>query len=313
MKVGVFLMMFSDLPFEQALDAARSAGVEAVEIGCGAYALESHCRPARLLADPAEAARFKEAVLSRDMTISALSAQGNPLHPDPAIAVPHRAAVRDGIALAAKLGVPTFVAFSGCPGGCAEDRTSNWIVFPSPPAKLDSLKWQWEQVLIPYWRETMRYAEDLGVRVALELHPDNCVYGVETLLALRDALGTKAIGANFDPSHLFWQGVDPAQAIRALGDSIFHFHAKDTAIDPVNCLVNGVLELKPPEQVAGRSWNFCTVGYGHGEQTWRDMVRALRLAGYDGALSIEYEDVIVAPMEGLQKAVRFLKPILFEQ
>jgi len=136
------------------------------------------------------------------------------------------------------------------------------------------------------------------------------VYSAEHVLALRDALGSKNIGANFDPSHLFWQSVDPVFAIRRLGEAIFHFHAKDTVIDPVNTSVNGVLDTKGYRDLSKRSWIFRTVGYGHGESTWRDMVSNLRLVGYDGALSIEHEDGLMSQQEGFEKAAGFLKNIL---
>jgi sugar phosphate isomerase/epimerase len=311
-KLGVFMMHFNEVPLEEALDVVRAAGVHSVEIGCGAYAGDGHCKPGLLLEDPSAIARLREAVLSRGLEISALSAQGNPVHPDPSIAEAHRKAVRDSIVLASKLGVKTFVAFSGLPGGVPGDRAPNWIVWPWPASRLESLKWQWEKMLIPYWWETIKFAEDHGVRVAFELHPDDCVYNVETLLRLREAVGSRSIGATVDPSHLVWQGVDPVQAIRALGDAVFHFHAKDTFIDPIISPVNGNLDPKPFEDVSRRSWHFCTVGYGCGEEGWRKIVRALRLVGYDGVLSIEHEDALMPAAEGLEKAVRFLRPIMIE-
>ena len=166
--------------------------------------------------------------------------------------------------------------------------------------------------MIPYWKEINAFAEARGVRIAIEMHPGFCVYSAEHVLALRDAVGSKNIGANFDPSHLFWQGVDPVFAIRRLGDAIFHFHAKDTVIDPVNATVNGVLDTKSYSDFLNRSWIFRTVGYGHSESTWRDMVSNLRLVGYDGALSIEHEDGLMSQKEGFEKAAHFLKNILIK-
>jgi sugar phosphate isomerase/epimerase len=313
MKLGVFAVMFSDMPFEQALDYIASQGVQAVEIGCGGYVGDAHCQPSQLLTDDAATAALREAVTSRGLTISALSAHANPLHPDPAIGEAHRTAVTNGIRMASKLGVDTFVTFSGCPGGGPEDRTPNWVTCPWPPDFSATVKWQWEAVMIPYWRETIRFAEDHGVRVAIEMHPGFCVYAVEHALALREAVGSPALGVNFDPSHLFWQGVDPVYAIRALGDAIFHFHAKDTIIDPVNATVNGVLDTKPYNDFINRSWIFRTVGYGHSEDVWRAMVSNLRLVGYDGALSIEHEDGLMSQREGFEKAAALLKSILIEK
>lgn len=312
MKLGVFAAMFRTLPVEEALDKIASVGAQAVEIACGGYVGDMHCKPAQLLNDDRATAALRNAVESRGLTISALSAHANPLHPDPAIGSAHREAVRNGILMAAKLGVNTFVTFSGCPGGGPDDKTPNWVTCPWPPDFSATVKWQWEEVMIPYWKETIKIAEDHGVRVAIEMHPGFCVYSVEHVLALRDAVGSKALGANFDPSHLFWQGVDPSAAIRALGDTIFHFHAKDTIIDPINAAVNGVLDTKPYSDFIHRSWIFRTVGYGHGEDVWRSMVSNLRLVGYDGVMSIEHEDGLMSQGEGLEKAAAFLKNIIIQ-
>jgi sugar phosphate isomerase/epimerase len=313
MKLGVFAVMFSSMKFEKALDYIASVGVEAVEIGCGGYVGDAHCKPAQLLKDAKATANLRKAVDSRGLTISALSAHANPLHPDPKIGAAHQEAVRNGIKMAAKLGVDTFVAFSGCPGGGPGDLTPNWVTCPWPPDFSATVKWQWESVLIPYWKETMKLADDLGVKVAIEMHPGFCVYAVEHVLALREAVGSKNLGVNFDPSHLFWQGVDPVHAIRALGDSIFHFHAKDTIIDPINATLNGVLDTKPYDQFIKRSWIFRTVGYGHGEEVWRAMVSNLRMVGYDGALSIEHEDGLMTQNEGFEKAAQFLKNVIIKE
>ena len=82
-------------------------------------------------------------------------------------------------------------------------------------------------MLIPYWKKTAEFARNHGVtKIAFEMHPGFCVYNPETILRIREAVG-ETIGANFDPSHLIWQGIDPVAAIRALEGAIYHFHAKD--------------------------------------------------------------------------------------
>lgn len=312
MKVGVFAVVFGALPFEKMLDYVQSVGVEAVEIGCGGYVGDAHCKPAQLLGDDAAAVAFRKAVDDRGLTISALSAHANPLHPKPEIGEAHRAYVTNAILMAERIGVDTVVTFSGCPGGGPGDTTPNWVTCPWPPDFSETVKWQWEEVLLPYWEETARFAADRGVRLAIEMHPGFCVYNVATALALRQAIGP-TIGVNFDPSHLFWQGVDLSRAIRTLGDAIYHFHAKDTRIDPINAAVNGVLDTTSYREFDKRSWIFRTVGYGHDEQVWRDMVSDLRLAGYDGALSIEHEDGLMSGREGFEKAVRFLRDIVVRE
>ncbi|MBE7474954.1 MAG: sugar phosphate isomerase/epimerase [Anaerolineae bacterium] len=312
MKLGVFAVMFSGMKFEAALDYIKSVGVEAVEIGCGGYVGDAHCKPTELLNDVEAIAALKKAVTSRGLTISALSAHANPLHPNPDIGEQHRAYVTNGILMAEKLGVDTFVTFSGCPGGGPEDKHPNWVTCPWPPDFSETVKWQWEEVMIPYWQATHKFAIERGVRLAIEMHPGFCVYNPETALALREAVGEN-LGVNFDPSHLFWQGADPGQAIRALGRAIFHFHAKDTKIDPINATVNGVLDTKSYRDFARRSWIFRTVGYGHNEEVWRDMVSNLQLVGYEGVLSIEHEDGLMSKNEGFEKAVDFLKRIMIKQ
>lgn len=312
MKVGVFAVAFSAMAFEDALDYIKSVGVEAVEIGCGGYIGDAHLKPAEVLDDPDAITAVRKAVDDRGLEISALSAHANPLHPNPEIGEPHRQYVTNAILMAEALGVDTVVTFSGCPGGGPGDKHPNWVTCPWPPDFSQTVAWQWEEVMIPYWKETARFAADRGVRIAIEMHPGFCVYNTATALALREAVG-ETIGSNFDPSHLFWQGADPSKVIRALGDSIYHFHAKDTKIDPINAPVNGVLDNTSYADYAERSWIFRTVGYGHGEGIWRDMVSNLRLVGYDGALSIEHEDGLMSSREGFEKAVAFLSDIVIRE
>ena len=159
----------------------------------------------------------------------------------------------------------------------------------------------------------MKFANDHGIyKIALELHPGFACYNTASLLRLREAVGD-TIGANFDPSHLFWQGMDPVAAIRALKGAIYHFHAKDTKIDPYNKAVNGVLDTGSYGALGDRSWIFRTVGYGHDMGVWKDIISALRAAGYDGAVSIEHEDAYMSTLEGLEKAIAFLKEVLIKE
>jgi len=150
------------------------------------------------------------------------------------------------------------------------------------------------------------------VKVALEMHPGQLVYNVDTLLRLRYAVGP-VIGCNFDPSHLFWNGVDPVAAIRKLGDAIFHVHGKDVYVDSFNVSVNGCNDNKPYDRIPERSWTFRTIGYGHDVKTWKDIMSAFRMVGYDYVISIEHEDAMMSFDEGLAKAVAILKEVsIFE-
>ena len=312
MKVGVFTAMFRTPSFDEVLDYVVSVGVDAVEIPCGGYVGDTHCKPAELLNAPDAIAALKKAIDERGLTISALSAHANPLHPNPEVGEPHRQYVTNAILMAEKLGVDRIVTFSGCPGGGPGDLTPNWVTCPWPTDFSKTMEWQWSEVLFPYWEKTAAFAADHGVKIAIEMHPGFCVYNPGTMMRLRTAIGP-TIGCNFDPSHLFWQGVDLTTAIRALGDTILHFHAKDTRIDPINARLNGVLDMTPYREVDKRSWIFRTVGYGHGEETWRNIISDLRMAGYDGVLSIEHEDGLMSSREGLEKAVAVLRDMVIRQ
>jgi sugar phosphate isomerase/epimerase len=314
MKLGVLTVMYSGQPLEQVLDKLAGMGVEAVELGTGNYPGAAHCDPDQLLGDRDARRRLLDAVSSRGLTISALSCHGNPLHPDRSIAGEHHATWRKTIELANELGIGVVNTFSGCPGDSPESRAPNWITSPWPPEFLATLGWQWDDVVIPYWREEAERARSLGIRVALEMHPNFVVYNPETLLRLRAAAG-ESIGANFDPSHLTWQGIDVMGAIRELGDAgaIFHVHAKDTHVDAANVRRNGVLDGKSHERIKDRAWTFRTVGFGNGEKFWRDFASALRLVGYDDVLSIEHEDALMSPDEGLEHAVRLLRGVVLRE
>ena len=310
MKLGVFNPVLAGMTFEEAMKYLADSGVQAVEIGAGGFPGKAHCDPAVLLNDEEKFEHFKKVLKDNHLEIAALSTHGNPVHPDPEIAKKFRDDFTGTVLLAEKLGVKRIIGFSGCPGGSPEDKTPNWVTCAWPDDFPKILDYQWNEVLIPYWREATAFAAAHGIeKIALEMHPGFCVYNPETLMRLRDAVGP-LIGANFDPSHLFWQGIDPVAAIRYLGDAIYFFHAKDTKIDPINCPVNGVLDTKNFTREVERSWIFRSVGYGHDYAVWKDIVSNLRLVGYDDVLSIEHEDSLMTPNEGLQKAISFLKQVL---
>ena len=232
MKLSVFNPVLGDMPFESAMQYLAQCGVDAVEIGCGGYPGKAHCDPALLLEDEGALSTFKRVLKKNGLELAALSAHGNPVHPDPDVAESFRQDFQNAVLLAERLGVKRIVGFSGCPGGSPDDRTPNWVTCAWPDDYQKILEYQWEQVLIPYWRGAAAFAAAHGVeKIALEMHPGFCVYNPETLLRLRKAVGP-LIGANFDPSHLFWQGIDPVAAIRRLGEAIYFVHAKDTRLDP---------------------------------------------------------------------------------
>jgi sugar phosphate isomerase/epimerase len=309
MKIGVFAVLFGGKPFEETLDYIKELGLEAVEIGTGAYPGDAHCKPAELLKDEKKLKAFKDAIVRRGLAISALSCHGNPIHPNAKLAKAHDKIFRDTVELAAKLGVQQVITFSGCPGGDPKATQPNWITSSWPPEFPEMLAWQWKERVEPYWKDTAKFLKQRKVRVAIEMHPSFVAYNPETMLRLSD-LAPGTIGCNFDPSHMFWQQVDPAAAIRALGDRIYHVHAKDCKIDRANTAVNGVLDVKKYTDEIHRSWIFRTVGYGNGESAWREIISSLRMVGYDHAISIEHEDSLMTGDEGLKKAIAFLKGLV---
>ena len=315
MKLGTFTVALGDLPFEEACRFLAERGVQMVEIGCGGFPGKAHCDGAELLANERKRAAFLETLDKYHLEISALSSHGNMVHPNPKVAQRFEEDFTNAILLAEKLKVPVVNTFSGCPGGSREDVTPNWVTCPWPEDFSEILEYQWNEVLVPYWKEKAAFAEAHGVsKIALELHPGFCVYNTKTLLRLRREVGPQ-IGANFDPSHLIWQGMDPGVSIRELGKegAIFHFHAKDTGIDAVNTAMNGVLDTTHYGEELERSWIFRTVGYGHGEDYWKNIISQLRMVGYDYAVSIEHEDGLMSGKEGLEKAIRFLQNVLIQE
>jgi sugar phosphate isomerase/epimerase len=306
MKVGVLAVLFSQMPFEQMLDRIKAQGCEAVEIGCGGYPGNAHCKPKELLNDADARRAFKEAVTSRGLEISALSCHGNPLHPNEQIAKEHDEDFRDTVKLAAEIGVDTVITFSGCPGDSDNAKAPNWVTCPWPPDYLETLDWQWKAKVVPYWQDAAKFARDHGIKVAIELHPGFVAYNTDSFWRLREAGGDN-VGVNFDPSHLFWQQMDPLVCIRDLKDKIYHVHMKDTWLDAQNIRRNGVLDTTVYTDEIDRSWIFRTIGYGHSQETWRSIISELRLIGYDGVLSIEHEDSLIGVNEGFTKAVEFVK------
>ena len=309
MRIGVFTALYQQFDLEEALDKAVAAGVSAVEMGVGGYPGSQHCRVDDLLASEAERRSFLEAIESRGLLLSALSVHNNPLHPDPAVAGLADEELRRAVRLAQALDVPVVNGFSGLPAGAPGDRMPNWVTCPWPPEFLQMLDYQWNEIAIPYWRAFEPFAAEHGVKIAFEMHPGMLVYNVETLLRLRAAAGP-ALGCNFDPSHLWWNGVDAAAAIRRLGEAIFHVHGKDCTVDMHNVRVNGCNDHKPYDRIIDRAWTFRSIGYGHDAAVWKELVTALRLVGYDYVISIEHEDALMSNDEGLAKGIALLKDVV---
>ena len=305
MRIGLVTDSLPDMPLEKLLAAAAGMGIGMLEFGCGNWSSAPHLELDAMLDSAATRRDFLAKLRDHGLVLSALNCSGNPLHPGEAGAQ-HRAVTSKTIRLAGLLGVDRVVMMSGCPGGPG-DANANWVTTCWPPETGKILAWQWDEVLIPYWKKLVVEAVDAGVaRLCLELHGHQNVYNVATLHRLRDAVGP-VVGANYDPSHLFWMGADPLAATRALGEAIYHVHAKDTRIDAGNAAVNSLIDTVPAERLNDRAWGYVTLGYGHGEAWWREFCIGLRLAGYDDVLSIEHEDLLLPPEEGVRRSVELLR------
>jgi sugar phosphate isomerase/epimerase len=314
MKLGVMTVLLGQKPAEEAFRYLSSLKVQTVEIGTGGFPGTAHLNPKEFLADSGAAAAYKETLKKYNLEISALSTHSNHVHPQKEIADKAHSDFINTCKVAEKLNVDTVVTFSGCPGDYSGAKYPNWVTCSWPEDFGKILEYQWNEVLIPYWQSAVKEAANYGVtRIALEMHPGFCVYNPYTLLKLRGAIGDM-IGANFDPSHLFWQGIKPGEAIKALRGAIYHFHAKDTKLNMANIHINGVLDTSHYSNVLDRSWVFRTVGYGHDYLEWKDIISTLAAAGYDRSISIEHEDGLMSISEGLERAVSFLQElIIFEK
>lgn len=310
--IGVFDPVYEKLSLDEMLDKVSALGLEAMEIGTGGYPGNHHCPVDELLADPAKAKAWLKKFEDKNIRVATLSCHGNPLHPDAAHAARDDKAFRNTILLAERIGVKVIVGFAGCPGGTPNDKQPNWITYRWPDEFREMLTWQWKEKVIPYWKDTAKFARDHGIhRLAFEMHPNFVVYNPRTLLQLREAVGEE-IGANCDLSHLFWQGCNPVEVIRFLGKQgvIYHAHMKDTVLFPENLAKYGVLNFAFTEgELDTASDTFRAVGYGHGASTWKEILQAYMDVGYEGILSIENEDPILTGEVGVERAAYVLKNI----
>ncbi|HUE98350.1 MAG TPA: sugar phosphate isomerase/epimerase [Anaerolineales bacterium] len=308
MRIGLTTDSLGQLPFDKLLEIAASMGIETLEFGCGNWSSAPHLNLNALLESESQRADFLAKIRAHGLEISALNCSGNQLAPGQR-GKSHDQVVRGTLKLAGLLRVRRIVMMSGLPGGPG-DQNANWITTAWPPEVHEILRYQWEDVALPYWRDLAKEARVNGVeKICIEQHAHQLVYNTETALRLREAIG-EIVGVNFDPSHALWMGGDPLRAIRQLRDAIYHVHAKDTRIDPQQSELNTLLETKPNARVAERAWNYVTLGYGHPEIWWRDFVIQLRQNGYDDVLSIEHEDYSLPPLVGVRRSVELLKNVI---
>ncbi|MDT7641346.1 MAG: hypothetical protein QOC83_5634 [Pseudonocardiales bacterium] len=324
MKFGAYTAVLHDRPIADALKTLRDLGLDSAEINSGGFLPAPHLPIDEIRASAGAREDYLGLFAAQGITLTALNCNGNPLHADPEVRAKHGRDVRDAIELAALLGVKRVVTMSGLPGTDAAATLPAWTVLPWDNSYLDARDYQWNEVAIPYWRDIQARAADADVKVCIEMHPHNVVYNPATMLRLAESIDATHVGAELDPSHLFWQGIDPVAAIGALGDLVYNAAAKDTRINPA-ALVNGVLDDRhgrvhadEPGAVSlgGRftlsrwpensSWDFVAVGRGHDTAFWTRFLAALRAVDEDMAVNIEHEDAELGQIEGLEFAARTL-------
>lgn len=308
MKLSICTDVMGLLPFTDMLDACVALGVEGIEMTGGGWSSAPHFRADELLADKGLRKRKLAEIAARGLDIAALNCSANPLDPGP-MGERHRREMECTIRLAGEIGVKTVVAMSGLPEAAPGDKVPNWLVYTKswPDEMPERDRYQWEDRAIPLWRSLVVLAKESGVeRYALENFSAMLVWNPETLFRLRNAVGPM-VGMNLDPSHLTWMGADPIAAARALGSAIHHCHGKDTRVERGPSEVNGLLETRAVTDVANRSWNYVAVGAGHGLQWWKEFFCVVRMAGYNGWVSLEMEDFTMSAEAGIQSSIDALK------
>ena len=325
MKLGVYNAILHDRPLEDAIKVIADLGLNGIEINSGGFLPPVHIPEIdEIITDPAAAKVYLARFDGTGVEIAGLNCNGNPLHPNPVIGEKHAEDIRRSIRAAAALGQTRVVTMSGLPGGEPGTLHPNWIVNAWNSAALDVLDYQWE-IATRLWSEIDQLAGDHGVKVALELHPQNLVFNARDIRKLVELTGATNIGVEMDASHLFWQQADPIAVVRELGPLILHAAAKDVRINVENARLNGVLDngfrrLFPDEprvNLGGdewvnewpkdSSWDFVALGKGHDVAYWTEFIRALHDVDPDMCLNIEHEDTELGRIEGLQVAADVLK------
>jgi sugar phosphate isomerase/epimerase len=304
MEIGLYAGLSS---LAETLPRACDLGITWIELSTGGQSSAPFLDVDALLASESGRRALLDSVADHGMSISALNVSAFPLHPR--LGAAHVELTRKTMRLAGELGVDRVIAQSGTPGDARESAVPNWVTYPWPEDMRDTVRRQWEEA-IALWRDLAEYGKGHGVtRICFELHPVNLVYNVPTLMTMREAAGD-TIGANFDPSHLMWQGMDIPACVRAIGPAIFHVHIKDVMMHRHNKALVGVLDNRPDATFHDRPWNFCTPGFGHDARWWRDFFVALRDAGYDDVASIENEDPYLPGIAGVERTVPFLRAVI---
>lgn len=312
MRIGVYSDSLPKLSRREMFAWCAAHGVKDVELGVGAWGPwpRPHLDIASI-GERGERDRLAGELREFGLTLGAVNAAGNLLHPDPAKRQDAQARFWAAVDLAMALRVDRVVTMSGCPGGPGGGTLG---VFPCWATSADDERlfdWQLEHEVAPFWHAVSQRLdrEAPGLMVCLEMHPGVTIFSSAGFLALAPHVG-RNIGINLDPSHFWWQGIDPLTVVEALGDRIGWAHGKDTLLYPERIRRHGVLHYAPPGDSDETPWHFAPVGEGHDERKWADLLAAIRRAGYDGVISIEHEDPRYDGEEGTSRSADGLKRAL---
>ena len=313
MKLGVICQNLMEYEFEKGLKYAHDLGLRAIEVGAAGLWGRSFCDAQNLLdGGQGEIDRWLDTYAQYDLEISAIGAHGAPLTPEKQVARVWSDEFLTACRLMEKAGLRRMTLLAGLPEGAEGDTAPNWVTFAEWPFLRDTLEWQWEERLLPYWREHGKIAADHGVTLCFEMHGGDMIHNPITLKRLHDEIGP-VVACNFDISHLWYQHIDPIAALHYLGPLVQHVHAKDTMIHDENARLRGVMDAGTTERPDQRAWTYTLTGWAHGEAVWREFVTTLRLIGYDHVISLEMECEYIAVKEGLEKSVAFFKPLILEE
>lgn len=304
MKIGVYTDSLASMSFADMLEWCAANGIAGVEIGTGNFSIAPHCDLNELLKSSRARIAFQVAIAQRGLELVGFNCSGNVLDGNLERRQKSQQVFFDSLRLAGLLGLKTLVAMSGCPGEPGDKaQFPNWVTSYWQAEYQDLVAWQWQEVVLPFWQRAAGFARDHGVRLAIEMHPGQSVYNPYTLQQLISISGS-VVGANLDPSHLFWQGIEPLRVIEALGTSIYHVHIKDCWIDVDEFALNGGLDNRLSKL---RAWEHCPPGTGHGEHYWGQFIRSLAKSGYAGSLCIEYAGSSDQVESGLRESVALLE------
>lgn len=304
---------FGDLPLEELCKLLKSIGYDGIEIACHA-----HLDAKRFLSDEAYAKQFRDTLDKYGMKVWALGAHlagqcvGDNWDPRldnfaPASCSGDPEAVRawavqemkDIAHAAQKLGVKVVTCFLGSP------IWAYWYSFPQTTREMVDAGYRRIKEL---WTPIFDVYDQCGVRLALEVHPTEIAFDYYSTQRLLEELDWRpTLGLNFDPSHLVWQGVNPAIFLRDFAERIYHVHMKDVKVTLDGR--SGILGSHIDFGDTLRGWNF--VSLGHGDVDFDAIIRELNQMGYDGPLSVEWEDSGMERTFGATEAYEFTKKINF--